>query len=353
MRNAYGAQWGPENLTLAAHRDPDFAIDPKLSENVSFGFDYRSQFLYDRASKSSAFQSMTASLYGAVSLSSKISFYFKQDLVNGSYNGVYAGLFNGTELYSVMKILPNNGYIKGGSFLPDYGWRIDDHTAYTRGGDIGFTGAGYHQGLLFIPNYHDIGVEVGGYLGGLMITAGIFNGTGQFQPIDFSKEKAYSAKLEYMGSLSGMNYRIGASGYGYKSFKMGGIMAGLAGCDSNLVLFGEIDWTRNSFAYIYNPAANAYSVGVFDGMHAMTSFAELDFRLIQGLWAIGRFDIIDPLQGITDDEHGASTNTIKRVSLGFEFFPYQFVEVRPQYRIILENPGISNDVALVQMHVWF
>lgn len=343
MRTEYGISFSSEQVPLADMRDSDFTFSGKLSESISIGGDYRSQFIYDGFSKTTTFQAMTTSIYGSAALGKKIMFYFKQDIVNGTYSGpggLNAGLYNGTEVYGLAKILPSGGYIKGGSFLPNYGWRIDDHTAYTRGGDLGYTGAGSHPGLLFVPNYKDIGVEAGIYIENLFLTAGLFNGTGQLTPIHFSKYKAYAVKIEYAGGLSSMNYRIGASGYGYQAFSMGGITAGLGGAD--FVAFAEADWTKNYMIDPTNPGGNS-----------MVALAEIDIRAIQGIWLTGRFDVVDPVEGRANDDATPATNSIERVTLGLEVFPFSFVEVRPQYRVVLETPSFSNDVALVQMHIWF
>ncbi len=346
MRNDYGTTFSSEFLPLRASRDEDFTFTGKLNDNISIGGDYRSQFIWDQQSQTTTFQSMTTALYGAVKLTKKFSFYFKQDIVNGTYNGLYGGIYNGTEVYGLAR--PASGwFIKGGLFLPDYGWRIDDHTAYTRAGDLGFTGAGYHQSLFFVPNYKDLGIEVSGYVENLYLSAGIFNGTGHLSPIDFSKEKSYSGKIEYMGALSSMNYRLGVSGYGYRSFHMGGVQLGISP-DSCLVIFGEMDWTHNTLTitptvFILNEQANT-----------MAAFAELDYRLIDGVWATGRYDIFDPMRGLADDDATPQTNSVQRVTVGLEVFPYSFVEVRPQFRFTLEKPSVSdNNVGLVQMHVWF
>jgi hypothetical protein len=344
MRTEYGTAFSTDKIPLEDLKDSSFAFSAKLTDNISLGADYRSQFIYDRLSETTTFQSMTTSIYGAAQLSKKVVFYFKQDLVNGTYGdgALYGGIYNGTEVYGLAKVLPLDGYIKGGAFSPNYGWRIDDHTSYTRGGDLGFTGAGYHPGLMFVPNYHDIGVEAGIYIENLFLTAGLFNGTGHQQPIDFSKKKAYAVKLEYSGGagLSSFNYRIGGSAYGYDDFTMGGISAGFGVGD--VVVFGEADWTKNYMVDPSNPGGNA-----------MMGFAEIDYRAIQGLWLTGKFDVIDPVEGVADDDATPATNTIERVTLGLEFFPLSFVEIRPQYRIVIEKPSVSNDVALVQMHLWF
>lgn len=343
MRNEYGVNFSTDKIPLEALKDSEFTFSSKITDNISLGGDYRSQFIYDGASKNSSFQSMTTTLYGAVTLSKKFTFYFKYDIVNGGYNGLYGGIYNGTEVFGIAKILPGGGYIKGGAFLPDFGWRLDDHTAYTRGGDLGFTGAGFRPGLIFVPNYQDIGIEAGTYLGDCFVTAGLFNGSGHTDPIKipFDKEYAYTGKIEYRGSFSPFNFRVGLSGYGYKSFHMAGLTVGFA--TEDIVVLGEMDLTHQ----------NLSGTAVIENVNSMAAYAEIDYRAMQGLWLTGKFDMYDPLQGVSDDNTSPQTNTIKRVTAGLEFFPFSFVEIRPQYRIAIETPSIDNDVALVQMHLWF
>jgi hypothetical protein len=347
MRNEYGINFSMDKLPFESLKDSDFTFSGKLSENISIGGDYRSQFIYDGFSKKTAFNAMTTAIYGAVKLSKKFTFYFKQDIINGTYGGMYGGYLGGTEAFGLAKVLPS-GYIKGGIFLPDYGLRYDDHTAYTRGGDLGFTGAGFRPGLIFVPNYKDIGVEVGFNIDNLMITTGLFDGSGHTDPISFSDDKAYVAKIAYQGSASDLNYLIAVSGYGYRSYKMGGVSIGFG--INDFVFLGEVDLTHENLN-ISQPIDSRPVVNV--GFNSMAVLAEVDYRAIQGVWLIGRFDMFDPQQGRTDDPAGDPLNSIKRVTAGFEFFPYSFVEVRPQYRFVIETPNINNDVALVQIHVWF
>lgn len=355
MRTEYGAtSFSVDLLPLRASKPEDgeseedaFTFNPKLSENISIGGDYRSQFIYDDASKASTFQLMTMTLYGTVKLTKKILFYYKQDIVNNAY-GVSG--FGGPEAFAIGRILPNNWYVKGGSFMPDFGWRIDDHTAYTRGGDLGFiNNAAANAGLIFVPNYKDIGVEVGGYLGGLFFSSGIFNGTGNIQKLDFSKGHsfAYTAKAEYMGTFSNVNYRVGISGYGYQSFKMGAVHAGMAFGD--FVLMGEVDFTHHRL--------NPFSGLVNESINQMAASGEVSFQPVQGVWLIGRLDMLDPIRGRGDDwtilDSPPNYNTLKRYTFGVEFFPYPFIELRPMLRIYDEKPAINNNQFMFQTHVWF
>jgi hypothetical protein len=355
MRNEYGLSFSQDRLPLEGLKDSSFAFSNKLNDNISIGADYRGQFIYDMSTSSdlttdplgqtttgkSSFHSMTASIYASVRLSKKITFSLRQDLINVTFHDL-----GGPEVFVLARVLPGNWYIKGGDFLPEYGWRLDDHTAFTRGGNIGtISGLPPNAGLIFRPNYKDVGVELGGNLGSLSVTAGLFNGNGNTGPVGFSTEKAYVGKIEQVGSLSSLNYRVGISGYGYKSFKMAGITAGFG--TEEVVLMGEFDLTHHAIN------VTASNVPVDEGVNQMAAYAELDLRALQGIWVTGKFDIFDPQQGIADDDVSPSTNSVKRVTMGLEIFPYSFIEIRPQYRLNIETPGVSNDQILVQTHVWY
>ena len=65
-----------------------------------------------------------------------------------------------------------------------------------------------------------------------------------------------------------------------------------------------------------------------------------------GLEAVVRYDKIDPNDIIDKDE-------ISRLIVGFEFFPYSFIEIRPQYRFIFEDSSVDNDAMVIQLHFWY
>jgi hypothetical protein len=73
---------------------------------------------------------------------------------------------------------------------------------------------------------------------------------------------------------------------------------------------------------------------------------EVAYRVIKGLEAVVRLDRFDPNSDFRSDE---ST----RVVVGLEIFPFSFIEIRPQYRIQMEDPSIENDSALIQLHIWY
>jgi hypothetical protein len=321
MRNEYGTTYSLDKLSLESTDEEDFSFDPKLSESITLGADVRTQFLIEEFSHSNTFQLMTATLYTSARLSKKITLNLKQDIVNGTYGRYYGG----TEVFGLFKLFPKL-YIKGGSFLPDFGWKNDDHTIFTR------------AKLFFPPNYKDIGIEFGTSFDKIFVTAGILNGTGNYHTIDFSRHKAFVVKAEIAHAVSLVHSVVGFSGYQYQNYKMGGIHLGASFDD--IILMSEIDWTNGTLDSYSNPP-------VFDNTtKSMVMFAEIDYKIFQGLWITGRYEQYDPYRNVKDDEK-------QKLVFGAEFFPYSFVEIRPQYRFHVETPRVSNNQFFIQSHIWF
>ncbi len=127
MRNHDGWTWSRNSLAMISpHKE--FEMTNKIAPNIEFGFDFRGNYLVtmNEAFTKTDFQRMEGSIYTSVSLAQKIKAYARYDFIWQIW-----------EAYGLANILPNNGYIKGGSFMPNYGIRIDDHTAYIKGGDLG------------------------------------------------------------------------------------------------------------------------------------------------------------------------------------------------------------------------
>jgi hypothetical protein len=74
--------------------------------------------------------------------------------------------------------------------------------------------------------------------------------------------------------------------------------------------------------------------------------AELVYVVTIGLEAVVRYDRVDPNTSVSNDE-------LQHIILGFEWFPYSFIEIRPQYRFILEDPIVTNDAVVIQFHFWY
>ena len=188
IRNENGWHWGKNTLSMISARDKDFIMSPRISDNISIGLDYRTQYIYSQSIKRTYFQNMTAALHTNFALSKQINLVGKYDFVNELWEG-----------YGIAKILPGNGYIKAGVYTPNYGIRIDDHTAYTR------------QGLIFNQFYREAGVEVGFFADDwLYASASAGSNLSDFTS-NYLKDPTYTARLELTPQIEQVGLLFGGS----------------------------------------------------------------------------------------------------------------------------------------------
>ena len=322
IRNRSGWSFGKNVLPMVSPSD-DFEMSNKIGDNIQFGLDLRGQtLLLMRADRKRIdFQRMTGSIYTNIDLSEKINVSTRYDFIQQIW-----------EAYGVLHILPNNSYIKGGVFQPNYGIRLDDHTAYTRGGDQGLITSST-RGLIYNPLYTESGLELGFYFDDFaFLTASAGSPPGPL----FLDDPVYTANLKIQPAIGDeAALFLGGS---YATFRRTPIMpvvnmyGGYAGFGfGDFTLMGEFD------------IANDY---IFKDTVSTALMVEAAYRIIKGLEAVVRLDRFDPNSDAEKDE-------LTRVVIGLEIFPYSFIEIRPQYRIQMEDPKIDNNSALIQFHIWY
>jgi hypothetical protein len=236
------------------------------------------------------------------------------------------------EAYGVAHILPNNSYIKVGSFQPNYGIRMDDHTAYTRGGDYFLLATtGRNTGLIYNPFYTEAGIETGIFISDFaLLTASA--GANLYSNATLSKDPTYTSRLELTPSIGKVGLLFGGSYTAVKLPRTADFYGGFFG----------LGYDRFSLLAEYDQAENVQAADIKSSM-IMTEAA---FVIIVGLELVVRYDWIDPNKDLDNDE-------ISRIIGGFEWFPYAFIEVRPQYRYIIEEPSIDNNSFVLQFHFWY
>jgi hypothetical protein len=334
MRTKGGWSFGKNKLALISPGE-DFKMSNEIGDNIQFGLDFRGQalLLMTESKTFYDFQRMTGSIYTNVDLSEKINVFARYDFIQDIW-----------EAYGVARILPNDSYIKGGTFQSNYGIRIDDHTAYTRGGDIGLLGTS-GDGLIYDPRYTETGAELGLYFGEELVLLTASVGNPRWYPFEQNSDLTWTANLKIMPEISdNMALFFGGSfasfrgsqqlgqfkfSNDYPAVKMFGGYVGFGIGD--FTIMGEYDIAND---YIYNDTAST------------AIMVEAAYRIIKGLEAVVRLDRFDPSSDIEKDE-------LTRVVIGFEIFPYSFIEIRPQYRIQMEDPSFDNDAALIQFHIWY
>lgn len=325
MRTEDGFEFGKNILSMISPRDKDFPLTPKLSDNISFGFDYRSQFLFSEQLHRTDFQDMTGSIYLNAAVAPKINVTARYDFVNIIW-----------EWYATAKILPNDSYIKVGSFIPDFGIHLDDHTAYTRGGDYGLLfSTGAIQGLIYNPFFTVTGIELGVNLAKhAVLTASV--GKSKLNGF-FAADPTWTSRFEYSPSIGKVNLMFGGS---YSDTKM---RSGAGFHDSQLYGgFAGVGYDRFTLMGEYD-LANDY---ILQNTKSGAMMFEAAYQLMVGLEAVVRYDRFDPNTDISND-------TFSHWILGFEFYPYSFVEIKPQFRINMSDPNQKSNSAVVQFHFWF
>jgi len=314
MRTENGWHWGKNTLSMISSRDKDFIMSPRISDNISIGLDYRTQYIYSQAGKRTYFQNMTAALHTNFALSKQINLVGKYDFVNELWEG-----------YGVANILPGNGYIKAGVFTPNYGIRIDDHTAYTR------------QGLIFNPFYREAGVEIGFFAEDwLYASASAGSNLSDFSS-NYTKDPTYTARVEITPRFGEVGLMLGGS---YASVKL----EGGAGTLNTSMYGGFFGFGYDEFSLLaeYDLANDLY---LSDSKSSLL-MVEAAYGVITGLDAVVRYDRIDRNADVDSDE-------IQRLIFGLEFHPFSFIELRPQYRLVMEDPSFDNDSFVMQLHFWY
>jgi hypothetical protein len=257
-----------------------------------------------------SFWQMQGDLYLSFRISKKVGLYLKK------------GLYSGFEAFGSLQVLPANGHIKAGKFVPNYGMRMDDHTAFVRT----YTGFSPATGRPELT-----GVEAAVAPGAFRVAAGIFNATDAFGGGD--SRKALLGRAEGLFSLGeDVTLGLGANVF-RRELDAGGnqTLAGSFGSFSvgDLTVLGEVDLIR--------------SVLASKTITAVAGFGEVDYAVTPGVDLKFMYDFYDP-----DKE--VKTGSVSRYSVGFEFFPVSGVEVRPLYRFVVDDP---KDVPNNEFHVLF
>ncbi len=331
MRNSGGWHYGMRSLPLVSPREGDNALNMsnEIGKNIDIGFDYRTQYLYSQELQKTTFQKMQGAVYVNAKIMDSIDIYANYDFINAFWEG-----------YIVAHILPNSSYIKVGTFTPDFGVMLDDHTAYTRGGDLGYLFPGSRpQGLIFAPGYNVSGVEAGYNISDFgLFTASV----GSPVSLNFNSDPAYTTSIKFspviantLALMFGASYMTFTGPLQYSYVPSGQkvyMYGGFAGFGiSNFTLIGEYDIAQD---YIQQ------------GTKSSALMVEASYLLFKGLEAILRYDHYQPITSNNDEK-------LSRIVAGFSFYPYSFVEVIPQYRFQFDTPTVKDNAALLQFHFYY
>ena len=319
-RTAYGNEYARESMIMKDMRLPWEKDESDLP--VYFGLDTRYQMIAQTDKDLRQFP-MQFALYAGMELGSIIS-HVEVSRISEEYR-VTGGLrYEG---------LPFESWAFIGRELPVMGWRIDDHSVFTRGGNLTYVGLN-REGMPYTPfidppTYGEIGSSP---LPGLELS--VMTGTPFIQPdasLDSKMFKAFKADYMYSGNAIS-------------------VLAGLAILDENqMTQASVVHWGISSMGFVLLGELAQMDGWPRDGSSNFASMHQLSYRLIQGLDVISRYEFFDPDM---DLQNGA----INRMSLGLEIFPVRGVEVKLSYRRSqLDIPGTAEDPQsqiLSQIHIY-
>lgn len=262
MRGLYASQYiVPEEMAWSVPEQSILdGIDPEIAPNVTIGADLRMLHFYseDKAQTTNFFQ-MQGDLYVNFQMGERYAMYFDK------------GITTSYELFGLANVLPASGYLKAGRFMPAYGWRFDDHTAYVRE-QLGF----------FPPGNTDVGIEAGFYPGSFSLNAAVLNGN-RGSTRDNNTELAGVVRGAYRFSAGDASFALGTSGYWNPGPQADEGHGGVFGYATwrNFTWVGETDWRRT------DPADEGH-------VTALIASHELSYLIRKGFEVKGTYDFYDP-----------------------------------------------------------
>lgn len=331
LRNDYGISlFSMEELPM--ERGMKFTDDDytgMIMEHLRFGADLRFQVLShtDNEDESkTAYFPMQGDLYGNLSVSKGVEVYVKHDLLRQQ-----------PEFWTTLPLLPNDGYLRVGRFIPTFGLRLDDHTAYTRGGNLRLSHDLQKEGMVFSPYMETPGIiEAGMYVSDVFVTLSTSNkyATGSERGYGFSeslKDKNITVRGEYTGDIGFATTLFGCSFMKEGDLQLKGLFGGTSFL--GLTWIGEVDIADN---------------WIKDNTTSLASFSEISYRLKQGVQLVTRYDLFD-------EDINVKHNAVSRLTLGTEIFPFSFFEIKLQGRFtsVSGSEEKPEPEYVVQFHTWF
>lgn len=243
-----------------------------------------------------------------------------RDGVNGGGSGrSFADVFWLRELHVMLHDLPRGGYVRAGRFTLPYGWRLPDHTAYTRRG-------------MFDQYRQAYGVE-----GGLSANEGWANVSLWRQGFDTWPGDAqapgagFTAQggVRYLGMTAGAALHVMQGRDGVDDERMFGPLWGLS--LDPFVYLGELDWRRLGSGD--------------DRRDAILQLHELRYTGIRGLTPKARWEWEDPNVLYRDDQ-------THRFVAGVEWNVYKYVQIDAVYRREWRVNELDPSELLFQVHAW-
>jgi hypothetical protein len=322
MRSAYAVQQLIPKEFAISPATPEVLkdIDPRIGKHLSIGTDFRQLFLLESQNSLLAppqgFFPMQGDIYVLFQLDPKFLLYY-----NRSFSDTY-------EAFGLANILPMDGYVKVGRFVPPYGWKFDDHTMFVR-----------HEEGFEPPADTDGGVEVGFAPEPFGLEVALVNGN-RGSTFDNDRRLATSGNATgrfHVGPIAGL---LGFAGYVQPGIRVDLSSGGVFGYLSawNVTWVAQNDWVRR------HAPGSAPNTGI-------VSSQELTVLLRRGIELKSTYDFYDP------DRHLRSGSK-DRWGVGFDVMPRSFIVLEALYRKtrVESGPVLSEngyDEGLFQLHLLY
>jgi hypothetical protein len=322
MRSAYAVkELIPKEFAIAPVK-PEFldSLDPKLGKNLSIGTDFRQFFLLESEGSALAppqgFFPMQGDVYLLFQLDPKFLLYYDR------------GFSNTYEAFGLAHVLPWDGYVKAGRFVPPYGWKFDDHTMFVRDAE-GFAP----------PANSDAGVEVGLAPDPFDIQVALVNGS-RGSTLDNDRRLAASGNASARIHAGPVAASLGVTGYTQPGLGEDLNSAGVFGYLSawNVTWVAQSDWVRRQ------PVDTTATTGIVTSQ-------ELTVLLRRGIELKSTYDFQDP-------DRATRSGSRDRWGVGFDVMPRSFLVLEAMYRHTRVHsgpafPGSGYDEGLFQFHLLY
>ncbi len=307
-RTAYGEEYARESLVM---KDIAFPWANEESEfPLHFGLDTRYQMIAQSEKEFRQFP-MQFALYAGAELGNLVA------------HGEITRISEKFRLTGGLRYegLPFESWLGIARELPVLGWRIDDHSIFTRGGNLTLQGLS-QEGMPYTPFLDPPElIQFGSSpISGLDLT--LMAGTPFIQANEASDSDLFtSIKMSYLYSGNLFSAKIG-----------------LAYLDENKLMNASVaSWGMSGQGFVWLGEWAHMNGWIQPEITNLATFHQLSYRLFQGLDVIARYEFFDPDIDLTN-------GAIQRASLGLEFFPIRGLEVKLSYRSsTLDLPDVSSD----------
>ena len=328
LRNDSGFLYGTKALPSKTDISKDIQDGLREIKNNKFltlGGDFRFLLLSREGSDANPlFFPMQSDIYANANLGKHISLMTQMGLERGGNSAV-------REAFGMIKTLPYNAYFKAGKFVPPYGHRLDDHTAFIRTK----LGLDHSQPGSYVSGY-EIGAEP------VLLFARFSQFNADVTPAGNTGKTARGVSGE-MG-WRGLWLHLGAS---YINIANSETSSTSTTDKSAYGLFGAMRYKSVSYLFEFDTRRNHIeeSGGSAD-YDARITFNELNYKVVKGANIKLRYETYEPDKTVNDSRQ-------TRYMAGLDIYPYPFTEINLQYRINNEEAEKANNDVLLLAHIWF